>query len=165
MPIKKFLLSEDQISRAIPTLSDRQFVVAKSNLTSAEEKAQRELFWYREELLGSMRGCWREVRESQNYLSLDLNYHSQVSGIRSGTLSLRQQRLTLPMLENLRTEATRVHMSLVRYSGDLTDPTEHTVLQKGRKYHPPPNEFLYLRTKITNLSRTFGKLPVDVYID
>jgi hypothetical protein len=45
----------------IPTLSDRQFVLTKSNLTLAEEKAQRELFWYREELFKCVRGRWREV--------------------------------------------------------------------------------------------------------
>lgn len=62
LPIKKFSLSEGYISRPIPTLSDRQFIVAKSSLTSAEEKAQRELFWYREELLRIVCGRWKEVR-------------------------------------------------------------------------------------------------------
>jgi Transport protein Trs120 or TRAPPC9, TRAPP II complex subunit len=61
IPIKKFLLSEDAISMTIPTLSDRQFVLTKSNLTLAEEKAQRELFWYREELFKCVRGRWQEV--------------------------------------------------------------------------------------------------------
>lgn len=61
MPVKKILLSGEQISQPIPTLSDRQFVLVKSNLTSAEEKAQRELFWYREELFKAVRGRWREV--------------------------------------------------------------------------------------------------------
>jgi len=61
IPIKRYLLPEDIVSKAIPTLSDRQFVLTKSNLTSAEEKTQRELFWYREELFKSIRGRWREV--------------------------------------------------------------------------------------------------------
>lgn len=61
LPLKKFLLPEDQVSKPIPTLSDRQFVVTKSNLTSAEEKNQRELFWYREELFKLIRGHWQEV--------------------------------------------------------------------------------------------------------
>lgn len=148
MPIKKFLLSDGQVSKDIPTLSDRQFVVTKSNLTSAEEKAQRELFWYREELFKSIRGYWREV-----------------GGVRSGTLSLRQQRLTLPMLETLRTETARVQMSLVRYSGDVTDPIEHAVLQMGGKYQPPQNEFVYLRTKVTNLSPSPLVLTVDLNLE
>jgi len=61
IPIKKFHLSEDAVSKPIPTLSDRQFVLTKSNLSSEEEKAQRELFWYREELFKFIRGHWREV--------------------------------------------------------------------------------------------------------
>jgi len=64
LPVKKFLLPGEHVSQPIPTLSDRQFVVTKSNLTSAEEKNQRELFWYREELFKFIRGHWREVRGS-----------------------------------------------------------------------------------------------------
>jgi trafficking protein particle complex subunit 9 len=67
LPVKKFLLPEDQVSQPIPTLSDRQFVVTKSNLTQAEEKSQRELFWYREELFKFIRGHWREVRSYSLY--------------------------------------------------------------------------------------------------
>lgn len=59
--MKKFLLPEEIVSQPIPTLSDRQFVVNKSKLTTTEEKNQRELFWYREELFKFIRGRWREV--------------------------------------------------------------------------------------------------------
>jgi trafficking protein particle complex subunit 9 len=61
LPIKKMILSESDISKPIPTLSDRQFVVTKSDLTDAEQKLQRELFWYREELFKSVQGHWQEV--------------------------------------------------------------------------------------------------------
>jgi hypothetical protein len=61
MPIKKFILSEAHISQPIPTLSDRQFIVTKSKLSKVQERAQRELFWYREELFKTLRGRWREV--------------------------------------------------------------------------------------------------------
>ena len=46
----------------IPTLSGRQFVVSKAKLTLKEEKHQKELFWYREELFKRVKGTWREVR-------------------------------------------------------------------------------------------------------
>jgi hypothetical protein len=62
LPIKKFILSEAHISQPIPTLSDRQFIVTKSKLSQKDEKAQRELFWYREELFKCLHGRWREVR-------------------------------------------------------------------------------------------------------
>ncbi|TFY64017.1 hypothetical protein EVJ58_g2901 [Rhodofomes roseus] len=133
LPIRKILLTEEQTSKPIPTLSDRQFVVVKSNLSSAEEKAQRELFWYREELFKTVQGRWRET-----------------GGMRSGELSLRQQRMTQPMLEALRTETARVQMSLVRYEDEVAMPVD--VDPSGSKYLPPPNEFVYMRTKVTNLA-------------
>ena len=61
MPLKKIQLPEDITSQAIPMLSDRQFVVDKTKLSTTENRLQRELFWYREELFKSVRGHWREV--------------------------------------------------------------------------------------------------------
>jgi trafficking protein particle complex subunit 9 len=62
LPLKKFQLPEEVTSQAIPMLSDRQFVVEKTKLSPEEDKLQRELFWYREELFESVCGHWREVR-------------------------------------------------------------------------------------------------------
>ena len=61
IPIRKVRLSQDDLSKSIPMLSDRQFVVAQSGLTKEEERAQQELFWYREELLKSVQAKWHEV--------------------------------------------------------------------------------------------------------
>lgn len=61
IPVKKLLLPEEQLSKPIPTLSDRQFVVQKSQVSGTELKTQLELFWYREELLKCIRGRWQEV--------------------------------------------------------------------------------------------------------
>ncbi|KAF7304920.1 hypothetical protein MKEN_01206300 [Mycena kentingensis (nom. inval.)] len=138
IPIKKFILSEEQISQPIPTLSDRQFVVTKSKLTKEQERAQRELFWYREELFKCIRGRWREA-----------------GGTRAGDLSLRQQRMTLPMLEALRTETASIQMTLHCQEGDKA-----ISLNVG-KYYPPCCEFLLLRTKVTNLSLASAAFTID----
>ncbi|KAJ3715606.1 TRAPP II complex [Lentinula guzmanii] len=143
IPLKKFLLSDDHTSRPIPTLSDRQFVVDKTKLSDAEQKMQRELFWYREELFKSLRCQWREA-----------------GGTRYGNLSLRQQRLTLTMLETIRTERAGIQMSFVR-SGDSTEPIEH----RAGKYHPPCSELVYVRIKVTNLTTTALVFTLDVNID
>ncbi|KAJ7235474.1 TRAPP II complex [Mycena haematopus] len=140
IPIKKFILSEAHLSQPIPTLSDRQFVVTKSKLSKPQERAQRELFWYREELFKRLRGRWREA-----------------GGSRSGDLSLRQQRMTLPMLETLRTETASILMCLHRQEG----PDKIPVTSAGGKYHPPSSEFVYLRTKVTNLSLTSLVFTID----
>lgn len=61
LPIRRFSLDDAQVSKAIPTLSDRQFIVAKEKLSSADEQLQRELFWYREHLLSCVKARWKEV--------------------------------------------------------------------------------------------------------
>jgi hypothetical protein len=61
LPLKRFRLSEEQLEKPIPTLSDRQFVVDKTGMSSSEARLQRELFWYREDLFKCVRARWQEV--------------------------------------------------------------------------------------------------------
>ncbi|KAF9075275.1 TRAPP II complex [Rhodocollybia butyracea] len=144
IPLKKFLLSDEHVSKPIPTLSDRQFVVDKTKLSDAEQKIQRELFWYREELFKSLRCQWREA-----------------GGTRYGDLSLRQQRLTLTMLETLRTEKAGVQLSLMRSGDSKGIPIE----QRLGKYHPPCDELVYIQVKVTNLTNTALVFTLDVHLD
>lgn len=146
IPLKKFLLGNEHISRPIPTLSDRQFVVDKTKLSDAEQKMQRELFWYREELFKSLRCQWREVRCGRWAIFSSVHF-LQAGGTRYGDLSLRQQRLTLTMLKTLRTEKAGIQLSLMR-SGNPGKPIE----QSAGKYHPPCSEPVYLHIKVTNLT-------------
>ncbi|KAH9901034.1 TRAPP II complex [Cubamyces lactineus] len=147
LPVKKISLSEEHVSQPIPMLSDRQYVVSTSKLSPAEERAQRELFWYREELFKVVRGRWREN-----------------GGTRAGDLSLRQQRMTMPMLEALRVETARVRMTLVRYDEE-GNAQPVPVDPPGSKYLPQPNEFVYLRTSITNLSPSELLLTLNLTLE
>ncbi|KAG6900876.1 hypothetical protein C0993_009994 [Termitomyces sp. T159_Od127] len=146
IPIQKFVLSEEQLTRSIPTLSDRQFVVQKSKLSDQEARSQRELFWYREELFKIVRGTWRET-----------------GGTRFGELSLRQQRMTLPMLETLRLENARVQLSLVTYNDSLVD--EDVLTERDGKFYPPAEEFVYLRSTITNTSSSSQVFIMDMDLE
>ncbi|KAG7092479.1 hypothetical protein E1B28_008831 [Marasmius oreades] len=146
IPIRKFILSEEHTSRPIPTLSDRQFVVDKSKLPENEQKVQRELFWYREELFKSLCCRWQEA-----------------NGTRFGDLSLRRQRLTLNMLETLRSETIVVRLSLVRHATGTGSAVP--VAQKHGKHYPPSYHILRLRTKITNMSRTPHALTVNIHVE
>jgi hypothetical protein len=65
LPIRRLFLSNDKISQSIPTLSDRQFVVAKVGPGNVDQVLQRELFWYREELFNSVTARWKEVRATK----------------------------------------------------------------------------------------------------
>ncbi|EMD38404.1 hypothetical protein CERSUDRAFT_113560 [Gelatoporia subvermispora B] len=147
IPIKKISLSMEQTTKPVPTLSDKQFVVTKSSLTSAEEHAQRELFWYREELFRTVHGEWKEG-----------------GGARQGSLSLRQQRMSMRMLEALRLETTRVQMSLVPCDeGDAGKSIASN--QAGTRFLPSSDEFVCLRIKVTNLSPSALVLSLNVNLD
>ena len=61
LPLKRAYLPESIASQPIPTLSNRQFVVAKEKLSSADAAAQLELYWYREELFKFVTARWKEV--------------------------------------------------------------------------------------------------------
>ena len=52
-------------------------------------------------------------------------------------------------------ETARVRMTLVRYDEE-GNPQSVPVDPAGAKYLPSPNEFVYLRTSIINLSRTYS---------
>lgn len=65
LPLKRMILPEEVTSSPIPTLSERQFVVAKDRLSEVELQLQRELFWHREALFKSIHGHWKEVRQSE----------------------------------------------------------------------------------------------------
>lgn len=143
IPLNKIVLSEEQLSRPIPTLSDRQFVVTKTSLSEAEARTQRELFWYREELFKSVCGHWQET-----------------GGVRTGELSLRGQRLTLPMLKELRLETVEVTVGLA-----MCEDEGSSLQQSGTKYSLKSSEFIHLCTRITNLSDSSLVFTMDIEVD
>ncbi|KAG6376171.1 TRAPP II complex [Boletus reticuloceps] len=142
LPIRRFRLSDDVISRRTPILSDRQFVVSKSSLTDAEDKIQRELFWYREELLHIIRARWKEVNSA--------------NGSRHGDLSLRQQCMTMHMLNALKTDLTRIDLSLAQCC-----PEEPAVTLSGGKFIVASNTVVSMVAKITNT----GPSPLAMMLD
>jgi len=152
MTIKRILIDEECLSKPIPTLSDRQFVVAQSSLSHREEKAQRELFWYREELFKCVNGRWREVRMfSLTKLPTEISF--KTGGTRSGVLSFRTQRMTLQMLEAFRKEVAHITLALLS-----THELSEGVSYPGAQFYPQANEFVQLTMKVTNLTCMF-QLP------
>jgi len=67
LPLRRFCLSEAHVSAPIPTLTNRQFVVASSSLSADEERVQRELFWHREEMFKRVKARWKEVRRVHSH--------------------------------------------------------------------------------------------------
>jgi len=128
-------------------------VVDKSKLSSEDSKLQRELFWYREELFKAIRGQWKEVRRDFQHPFTHITEPKKAGGSRSGDLSLRQQRLTKPMLHALRTDPVHIQMELLQQDGDKDGVSQTIVNRRGGKYRATPNEFLFLRMWIRNVSR------------
>ncbi|KAG1715705.1 hypothetical protein ID866_1468 [Astraeus odoratus] len=124
-------LSDNLISRPVPTLSERQFVVGKSSLNKTEEITQRELFWYREELLKIIHAQWKEA-----------------SGSRFGDLSFRQQRMTVDMLNTLKTDLIRVDLSFARE--ETEDGSPLLLERRGRKFLTRANTLNKLQVQVTN---------------
>ncbi|KZO95888.1 hypothetical protein CALVIDRAFT_537860 [Calocera viscosa TUFC12733] len=130
LPLRRQYLPPASVSEPIPSLLQRQFLVSKARLSTLEEREQRLLFWYREALLSSVRATWREP----------------VSG-RAGELSMRKQRMAMPMLEAFRAERVGVELSvLAEIGGEVRE-----VREKAGRFELPANEFVYLKARVTNL--------------
>lgn len=118
-------------------------------MSDAEDKAQRELFWYREELLDIIRGRWKEVNLVNCSPAVrPITDFPQANGSRNGDLSLRQQRMTMHMLKALKTYLTRIDLSLVQCCPEETD-----VRLSGGKFMVAPNTVVNMVTKVTNTGR------------
>jgi hypothetical protein len=71
--------------------------------------------------------------------------------------------MTLPMLETLRTESARIHLEL--FSHGEADEERLPISRTGGTYCPVPYEFVYLRMRITNLSREINPpLPFPIIL-
>ena len=128
----------------IPTLNpanQRQYIVSSSKISPETERANREVFWYREEVLKHIRGSWEE--ESTG---------------RTGDIDLRGLKLTTRMVEALKIEDLGIEMSIIAPEAGASTSTstrsETPVRQTGRsKFSVTTDEFLTLRTKIHNRSQ------------
>ncbi|KAF2688969.1 hypercellular protein-like protein HypA [Lentithecium fluviatile CBS 122367] len=124
---------------AIPSLNpanQRQFVVSTSKISPEVERATREAFWYRHELLRRIRGTWKEDGEG-----------------RRGDLELRTVRFSPRMVEAIKLEDVSISTRIVP-DASATEEGE-TVHQLGRsRFLVPTDTFLTLATKISNRSPT-----------
>lgn len=94
-------------------------------------------------------GRWKEVPEhSLTVARAAVADFSQANGNRNGDLSLRQQRITTRMLKALRTDLTRIDLSLVQCC-----PEQTTVGRSGRKFVVTPHVVVNLAVKVTNTGR------------
>lgn len=110
---------------AVPSLNpanQRQFVVSTSKISPETERASREAFWYREELLKIVRGTWTEDGNG-----------------RHGELELRGIRFTPRMVEAIKLEDLAITTTII--ADYPTSDGENAVRKIGRaKFNVPIDE-------------------------
>ncbi|GAA5925915.1 hypothetical protein JCM1841_004039 [Sporobolomyces salmonicolor] len=129
--LDRITLTAEQLARPIPSLSsERQFVVAKVQRSKEAERLERELFWYREELLQRVQLSWNEV-----------------GSLRTGAISLRSLQLDKSMLDVLRGDEVETQLYLVE-AGALE------LKGRGQRlvYSAEPDEFIDVCAQVTNRS-------------
>ncbi|ORX40220.1 transport protein Trs120 or TRAPPC9 TRAPP II complex subunit-domain-containing protein [Kockovaella imperatae] len=95
IPLPRLSLPSSTTSQPIPSLSDRQYVVDKSTRTPAQIQEERQLFWYREELLKTVSATWIEPGSK-----------------RQGFMSLRDQVFTASLLEVYRSDDLEIEIEI-----------------------------------------------------
>ncbi|KAK9461698.1 TRAPP II complex [Lipomyces oligophaga] len=122
--VKRF--GDLQSDREIPTLLRSKQLARQSggtklsNLKLLAEQAERIIFWYREELLKSLSGCWYEISTGRG--SEDLH---------RGELELRALRITDQMVDILRVEDVMVDISIMAAEGVCKIGRQHWVIAQN----------------------------------
>lgn len=96
-PIRRVKLNDP--FAPIPALDpsrQRQFIVSTGKISADSERATREAFWYREEILKSLRGSWKIVSGQE----------------RSGVIELRGIRLSPRMVEAIKIDEINIELQI-----------------------------------------------------
>ncbi|SCV69753.1 BQ2448_1147 [Microbotryum intermedium] len=133
--IDRINMPAEEAERPIPALSERQFVLSKHQVSAAEQRSTRELFWFREELLRRIRATWNEV-----------------GSLRTGTISLRSLKLTSNLLDVLKGDEVEVELNLVE--NEASRPEAFHFKGRGNRlvYSARPNEFIDVCAYVSNHS-------------
>ncbi|KAL1602554.1 hypothetical protein SLS60_005970 [Paraconiothyrium brasiliense] len=121
----------------VPSLNpanQRQFVVSASKVSPETERANREAFWYRQEMLKLIRGTWKEE-----------------GGGKTGAIELRTMRFSPRMVEAIKLGDIKIESTL---EADCpSDENGNAVRQLGHaRFEVSVDDFLTLKTKIYNRS-------------
>ncbi|GAA6025577.1 hypothetical protein JCM11491_005997 [Sporobolomyces phaffii] len=135
--LDRLSLTHEELDRPIPVLSERQFIVAKVKRSREEERAEREMFWYRQELFSRVDLRWNEV-----------------GSLRTGSISLRHLALDARHLANVRLDDVAVDLFLAE--NPAATPASFELRGRGHRlvYDARPDEFIDVCARVTNDSRS-----------
>lgn len=126
-PQRRIFLSDPH--RAIPAIDparQRQFVVSSGRVSAESERASRELFWYREEILRNLTARWTSVGYGKK---------------KSGDVELRGMRLVPRLIEAIKVEDVSIRISVEQPRSTIQKVAEIEV-----------DEFVAIVATITNRS-------------
>ncbi|KAL6879018.1 TRAPP II complex [Trichoderma novae-zelandiae] len=126
MPVKRVYLEDPHAP--IPSLNpsrNRQFVVSTSKISPEMERANREAFWYRERILDCLKATWRTTAVPK----------------RSGTIELRNIRLTTRIIDIVKVGEIGIDVTVERPAGEGEGNSISTAFV---------DEFIQVRTRVTN---------------
>ncbi|KAF9438949.1 hypothetical protein BGZ76_002612 [Entomortierella beljakovae] len=168
LPVRRMVLSTGQLNMPIPTLTTKQFVVARGAALSADELAmEKALFWFREELLKRVVARWS---------------CKDASG-RFGKFDLRTLRLTKSMLNVLKIEDISFLVTMEPTAAMAEEEEQHLkvdgegeLIKHGleqigsNRWRCPVDQFAQIRFTVVNRSHMDVKLclrmqPVQVHGD
>lgn len=121
-PVPRVFLADPHAG--IPALDpsrQRQFVVSTGRVSADSERAGREAFWYREEILKLLHGSW----------------HTKTGSHRSGEIELRGIRLSQRMIEAIKIDEIGIDLSI----NGTTSKSRHEISTDG---------FAELKARISN---------------
>jgi hypothetical protein len=128
-PIRRVILENP--FAPIPTLDpsrQRQFIVSTSKISAESERATREAFWYREEILKTLSGTWKIISGQG----------------RHGIIELRGIRLSPRMVEAIKINEINIELQI---DASTSDSGAH------QQYRVGVDKFINLKARIRN--RTF----------
>lgn len=160
LPIRRIFLPNPYAP--IPTYdssTQRQYVVNSGHQSPETERSEREVFWYREEILKMIRAEWREC---------DTETSDADEKVRGGEVDLRTMRINPREVDAIKVEDLDVKMTVVSTPSDVTDDdsppsadlkngdsgSEPDIVQQLSKsrFLIRTHEFLHLRCLIHNRS-------------
>ncbi|KAF2432208.1 Trs120-domain-containing protein [Tothia fuscella] len=116
----------------IRSANERQFVVSAANLSPESERLNREIFWYREELLKLLQASWRQEDDGRSG-SIDLRSMIRLNSRMVGTLKLGDVAFEMTVLGSDAAEVQQTARSTFTIQVD---------------------DYLTLRIRVTNRSQT-----------
>jgi len=132
----------------VPSLNpanQRQFVVSTSKISPETERASREAFWYRQELLTMIRGTWTEIDNG-----------------RHGTLELRSIRLSPRMVEAIKLDDIAISMMLIPDHAPKAEESEDSESDSNDDddEEPTPSS----SSPVQQLGHSKFSIPIDTFV-